>query len=218
MHTLIPSVFAGNTPTETAATLETTSHDYSRADSFHCVTVHGTQDPDLIKEAAHPLGRNQGQENAIAFMENQRGEVRTDDIAGTITTPGGKPGQGYPAVAFKPSHYTRGKDGAPSAVSPPLSADADKGDQEAVIQVAMQVRRLTPVECERLQGFPDNYTRIPYRNKAAENCPDGPRYKALGNSMAVPVMRWIGERIQKVDSIMAEEKAIEILSDMNFGG
>jgi DNA (cytosine-5)-methyltransferase 1 len=59
---------------------------------------------------------------------------------------------------------------------------------------AMQVRRLTPVECERLQGFPDNYTNIP---KAA----DGPRYKALGNSMAVPVMRWIGKRIQMVDAI-----------------
>jgi DNA (cytosine-5)-methyltransferase 1 len=51
------------------------------------------------------------------------------------------------------------------------------------------VRRLTPTECERLQGFPDNYTNI------KENCPDGPRYKALGNSMAVPVMRWIGQRI-----------------------
>lgn len=57
------------------------------------------------------------------------------------------------------------------------------------------VRKLTPVECERLQGFPDNYTQIPYRGKSAENCPDAPRYKALGNSWAVPVVRWIGERI-----------------------
>ena len=64
------------------------------------------------------------------------------------------------------------------------------------VMSAMQVRRLTPVECERLQGFPDNYTNIPWR-KSAES-PDGPRYKALGNSMAVPVMRWIGQRIQKV--------------------
>ena len=62
----------------------------------------------------------------------------------------------------------------------------------------MKVRRLTPTECERLQGFPDNFTQIPYRNKDAEQCPDGPRYKAIGNSMAVPVMRWIGERIDKV--------------------
>ena len=64
-----------------------------------------------------------------------------------------------------------------------------------------QVRRLTPIECERLQGFPDNYTQIPWRNKAPEDCPDGPRYKAMGNSMAVPVMRWIGERIQMVEEL-----------------
>ena len=61
---------------------------------------------------------------------------------------------------------------------------------------AMQVRRLTPRECERLQGFPDDYTLIPWKGKPAEVCPDGPRYKALGNSMAVPCMRWIGERIK----------------------
>lgn len=60
----------------------------------------------------------------------------------------------------------------------------------------MQVRRLTPVECERLQGFPDNYTMIPWRKKLAEECPDGPRYKALGNSWAVPNVRWIGARIE----------------------
>ena len=65
-------------------------------------------------------------------------------------------------------------------------------------------RRLTPTECERLQGFPDNWTRIPYRGKPAEECPDGPRYKAIGNSMAVPVMRWIGERIAMVDEILGE--------------
>lgn len=57
------------------------------------------------------------------------------------------------------------------------------------------VRRLTPRECERLQGFPDDWTKVPYRGKPAEECPDTPRYKACGNSMAVPVMRWIGERI-----------------------
>ena len=63
------------------------------------------------------------------------------------------------------------------------------------------VRRLTPLECERLQGFPDNWTRIPYRGKPAEECPDGPRYKALGNSWAVPCARWIGERIMEVESL-----------------
>jgi DNA (cytosine-5)-methyltransferase 1 len=63
------------------------------------------------------------------------------------------------------------------------------------------VRRLTPVECERLQGFQDNFTRIPWRNKQEDDCPDGPRYKALGNSMAVPVMNWIGKRINEVEKI-----------------
>ena len=65
--------------------------------------------------------------------------------------------------------------------------------QDQQIFQQMAVRRLTPVECERLQGFPDNYTNI------KDNCPDGPRYKALGNSMAVPVMKWIGTRIQMVE-------------------
>lgn len=62
----------------------------------------------------------------------------------------------------------------------------------------MLVRRLTPLECERLQGFPDGHTLIAWKGKPAEECPDGPRYKAIGNSMAVPVMRWLGERIEAV--------------------
>lgn len=61
------------------------------------------------------------------------------------------------------------------------------------------VRRLTPRECERLQGFPDDYTLIPVRGKPAA---DAPRYRALGNSMAVPVIRWLGERIQMVNEIL----------------
>ncbi len=67
------------------------------------------------------------------------------------------------------------------------------------------VRRLMVQECERLQGMPDNHTRIPWRKKAAEDCPDGPRYKAIGNSMAVPCMLWIGERIQMVEDMINGE-------------
>lgn len=66
------------------------------------------------------------------------------------------------------------------------------------------VRRLVPVECERLQGFPDNFTKIPWRGKPADQCPFGPRYKALGNSMAVNVMRWIGVRIEMTEALMGE--------------
>jgi len=72
-------------------------------------------------------------------------------------------------------------------------------DYTPIIQKSMQVRRLTPEECETLQGFPRGYTNIPWRGKPTS--PDGPRYKALGNSMAVPVIKWIGERIQAVELI-----------------
>lgn len=185
-------------------------------------------------------------------------------------------------VSFKASHFTRGKDGAPAGVAPPLSADADKGDQDPLLlarafniypsggqgadleaspteiansvsavqnaeatdrgtrivvpfdstqithpenrskphpgdpshslpkhghppaiaeasQRGWRVRRLTPTEAEKLQGFPDGWTLIPYRGKPAK---DAPRYRALGNSFAVNVMRWVGRRIQMVEEIM----------------
>ena len=89
-------------------------------------------------------------------------------------------------------NYSKPKEGDPCH---PLAA----GAHPPAIANTMAVRRLTPVECERLQGFPDGYTNIPWR-KSVES-PDGPRYKALGNSMAVPVMRWIGERINQVKEI-----------------
>lgn len=69
----------------------------------------------------------------------------------------------------------------------------------AVAVQPMTVRRLTPLECERLQGFDDNHTLIPWKKKPADQCPDGPRYKALGNSMAVNCMEWIGQRIDFYD-------------------
>jgi len=71
------------------------------------------------------------------------------------------------------------------------------GGQPQAVMANMAVRRLTVTECERLQGFPDGYTALPWRKKAAEDCPDGPRYKALGNSWAVPVVKWLGSRIAK---------------------
>ena len=108
-------------------------------------------------------------ETMIAFAQNSRDEIRLEGghgkRTGVLSHGGGKPGQGYPAVA--------GKHG---------------------------VRRLTPTECERLQGFSDGHTLVPHRGKPAS---DGPRYRALGNSMAVPVMRWIGKRIAEVEKILA---------------
>jgi len=85
-------------------------------------------------------------------------------------------------------------------IAVPLTNRADGTGTGPTVMQTMAVRRLTPIECERLQGFPDKYTEIPWRGKTSDQCPDGPRYKALGNSMTVPVMRWIGERIAEVDS------------------
>lgn len=78
-----------------------------------------------------------------------------------------------------------------------------QGQGGNIIQSEMAVRRLTPLECERLMDLPDNYTRISYRGKPAEKCPDGPRYRALGNSIVVSVMEWIGKRIEAVERIEA---------------
>ena len=101
-------------------------------------------------------------------------------------------------VAFKTGNSAKARsNGESTECSPTLGAQAG-GNTVPAVASAMVVRRLTPVECERLQGFPDNWTRIPYRNKGEADCPDGPRYKALGNSMAVPCMAWIGRRIQMV--------------------
>lgn len=69
------------------------------------------------------------------------------------------------------------------------------GENMLCESTSLRVRRLTPVECERLQGMPDNHTQIPWRGKPAEQCPDGPRYKAIGNSKAVDVVKWLGMRI-----------------------
>jgi len=106
-----------------------------------------------------------------------------------------------PAVAFSIMPMNSGKDfkGRETDVAQPvMAAGPSGGNQGGDYIVQSAVRRLTPRECERLQGFPDNYTLIPYRNGQAA---DGPRYKALGNSMAVPVMAWIGRRIAAVDAL-----------------
>lgn len=100
-------------------------------------------------------------------------------------------GRGTPIISFHPTQDPISH----KEVSHAMGTGSGKGVATVAALVGAQVRRLTPTECERLQGFPDGYTRIPWRGKPAEDCPDGPRYKALGNSMAVPVMRWIGRRL-----------------------
>lgn len=112
------------------------------------------------------------------------------------------------AVSFEPGIAKR--EGAPHRFTDEVSSTlrSDMGDNlPAVAAMDYIVRRLTPLECERLQGLPDGYTKIPYRGKSAEECPDTPRYKALGNGWAVNCARWICRRIQKHDEKHREENA-----------
>lgn len=142
----------------------------------------------------------------VAFAENSRAELRLcggdGSVASQLTTGGGKPGQGQPVVAFDCKGAEVQFDVTGSA--PPLRSmghDQSKPNSagHAAVVTRWAVRRLTPVECERLQGFPDGYTDVPYGRR--NRTPDGPRYKALGNSMAVNAMEWIGERIAFVNDL-----------------
>ena len=134
---------------------------------------------------------------AVAFSAKDYG-ADAGDIAPTLRAGGHTTshanGGVMPAVAF--AQNTRDELREMAVVGALASQPGMK--QTSYVRQHMAVRRLTPRECERLQGFPDDYTQIPYRNKPAA---DGPRYKALGNSMAVPCMRWIGERIQMVNDL-----------------
>ncbi len=135
------------------------------------VCVHGTQDP-IVSDIAHPLQLNNGQENAVAF-------------------------------SVMPMNSGKDFKGRETDIAQPLMAGGPVGGNQGgdFITTNMQVRRLTPVECARLQGFPDDYLDIPWKGKPASECPKGHKYKALGNSFAVPVIRWIGERIQMMEDL-----------------
>jgi DNA (cytosine-5)-methyltransferase 1 len=183
---------------------------------------------------------NGGGQVAIAFTQNQEGDVLSGDVMQSLGTNANATGRNAPTVAFT----LHGSDGTVSAASATeiagslrtrapgsienssttavlqeqpvawsgeLTASTDvagtlqrggeDGQIDGLMTPRLAVRRLTPRECERLQGFPDDYTLVAYRGKPSA---DGPRYKALGNSMAVPVMRWIGERIAAVDAILRD--------------
>ncbi|NNA77045.1 DNA cytosine methyltransferase [Pseudomonas lactis] len=184
--------------------------------------VHGTQDPCVSIDQAHALGRNNGQENAVlAFSCKDHGAdagviaptLRAMNHSGSHANAGGQvavcitgeithtlkaegfdgsedgTGRGQPIVACREvaqtltCNYGKQVDNTDSALGP------------NIVSHTSSVRRLTPVECERLQGMADYYTLIPWRGKPASECPDGPRYKAIGNSKAVTVVRWIGRRL-----------------------
>jgi DNA (cytosine-5)-methyltransferase 1 len=167
------------------------------------------------------------EERIAAFVESGFANFRQDTIGGTSRAKGGTIGGGAETLVYDMKQHHNPQLSINVALTTE-NCSAIRGDTPLVQTIAIQdasgrnksqngkgwsedigytidtqglqgiathsaVRRLTPIECERLQGFPDNYTNI------KENCPDGHRYKALGNSMAVPVMRWIGERIKMVE-------------------
>ena len=157
--------------------------------------------------SGHPAPSRQTREEIAKCLTSRVGSaydaqteqfVTDQERVNTITASYGTGGVDYETkpLVFGAQNSSSQGDSVSEHVTPTL----DKSKTPAVMS-ELAVRRLTPIECERLQGFPDNYTQIPWRNKDAEDCPDGPRYKAMGNSMAVPVMRWIGERIDLVRTL-----------------
>lgn len=189
--------------------------------------IHGTQNPMIAKNQDHYLGRNNGQENVLfeikgveavriaekslsptlkARMGTGGNNVPCIALAGNTIgrqTHNGGNGNGFDdtgvhAVAYDNQCVSWNGDTTPkSSNNIALTMRANQGGEGYGVAYAHTIRKLTPKECERLQGFPDDWTKIPYRNKPTEDCPDSPRYKAIGNSMAVPVMEWIGLRLKQ---------------------
>ena len=159
-----------------------------------CYVVHGTQDPIVLDDLALPLGRNNGAENAVCV---------TGDITRTLKAEGfdaseDGTGRGQPIVtayAFQPRIARNGRGDMGDVVNAinSQSGETGKGDAAPCVAQGMAVRRLMPIEAERLQGFEDNWTLVPVGKGMAA---DGPRYRQLGNSWAVPCVAWIGRRIQ----------------------
>lgn len=172
------------------------------------IVVHGTQDP-CVSDIAFAQGRNNGGENAVltVSLRGRDGGATAelgDEVGNCLRASGGGGDKAHvlAPVATRDcagtltSNYGKQCDNSDTALGPNVA-----------IQVT-QVRRLTPTECERLQGFPDGYSQIPWRKKPASDCPDGPRYKALGNSWAVPNVRWIGLRINAAVNVINQSKKV----------
>jgi len=141
-------------------------------------------------------------QNIAYEWHNQDSRIKPIDVAATLNcNAGGREGHLVQSFGWQNSSS---QSMSVDTITPTL----DKSKTPALFN-NMAVRRLTPVECERLQGFPDNYTNI------RESCPDGARYKALGNSMAVPVMRWIGERINSYET-MRSKAVVQVEAGMGI--
>ncbi|WP_222051256.1 DNA cytosine methyltransferase [Rhizobium laguerreae] len=164
-------------------------------------------------DPCHPLSAG-AHPPAICFSAKDYGADASFELSPTLRSgnhsESHQNGGVMPAIAF--AHQAGGDGTSSGAFSEEMSPTLQKSQTMAVLTSA--VRRLTPKECERLQGFPDDYTAIPWRGKPAGQCPDGPRYKALGNSWAVPKFTWLGERIQM---LMPNEKPAAANNNDNDG-
>lgn len=158
----------------------------------------------LIPSVAMCHSRGGGQQRMDAESETLIPTIGAAfDVANTLL---GKPSSShaadldtYVAHSLRGEGFDASEDGTANALLTPNGGRAGIG--VGAIHYAMTVRRLTPEECEALQAFPRSYTRIPWRGRVPDQCPDGPRYKALGNSWCTAVARWIGERIEQVESL-----------------
>jgi DNA (cytosine-5)-methyltransferase 1 len=188
---------------QTAASLTTRCHDQYMPDKGHfSAVIQNEEKTALCFKVRGGVSENSGTQGGVPGKSAGKGYLGSEEKSFTIAT---SPDQWLfedKAVAVDMYNMSINEQ-----TSQTLSSSAsDINHTGGTIQNA-RVRRLTPVECERLQGFPDNFSNIPYRKK--EDSPDGPRYKALGNSMAVPVMAWIGKRIQEVSELINEQKNVE---------
>lgn len=178
-----------------AASSTVKARDYKDATDL---VIHGRQDPCVSDKAFALDCQPAGNTNVIAISGNIIGRDAANGGNGLGVDDGG----GCYTLTAADRHVVAFSEEltASENIAPTLQRGGEGGRHDGVMLRGI-VRRMMPVECERLQGFPDGHTLIPWRGKAAADCPDGLRYKALGNSMAVPVMRWIGERIKQVSEI-----------------
>jgi DNA (cytosine-5)-methyltransferase 1 len=194
-------VFGGNNtsgPIEVAPARNACASASGRMDfESEAFVVHGTQDPYVQSDQAHTHSRNNGQDNVLYCREVAL--TGTSNHGEQLDNTNSALGPNVETHAIQAGTMRANPASEPDGVG--VQADyaytLEARAEVQAIQAGSAVRRLTPVECERLQGMTDDYTLIPWRGKPASECPDGPRYKAIGNSKAVTVVRWLGRRIQR---------------------
>lgn len=186
-----------------------TAHNSKDADDL-VIAFNARQDPSHSTEVFGCLGSAHPQAEAVCYALPGNWINRAPENGGNATEP---PLQVSPCLTRTDVHAVCFQQNASgelreSDVCYTLNTNSNaSGRNTPLARTGLVVRRLTPLECERLQGFSDTYTKITYRKKAADLCPDSPRYKALGNSMAVSVMAWIGRSIAKAMAFQNQESA-----------